>query len=166
MMASRRTRPRRSAATSRGFHVFGRLTREAVAADIAAVDEGVALRVVCHFRSTYGRYPRRFSPRMADLSLEGIVVRPFWNSLNRRVFPIAEKITEAHVRPRNLKTDWNIRATGTYAENGAYTHIRMEVITCRTVHGILELAVVRPDMPVVLRYLNHQAAQLGSSGER
>jgi hypothetical protein len=166
MTASRRTRPRRSAATAYGFfHVFGKLTREAIAADIAAVDEGVALCVFCQFRGSYGRYPRRFSVRMADLFPDVIAVRPFWSSLDRRVFPVTERITEAHVRPRNLKTDWNIRATGLYAENGAYAHIGMEVITCRTGLGVLELAVLRPDVPVVLRYLNRQAAGPGSSGE-
>jgi hypothetical protein len=65
-----------------------------------------------------------------------------------------EDITEAHVRPRDLKTDWNIRATGAYAEGGSLSHIGMEVITCRTELGPIEFAVVRPDVPLMLHYLD------------
>lgn len=152
-----RRRPRRSVGTARAFRLFGNIAPEALASDLAAVDEGIALRIACVFRATYGRYPRRFAAHMADLSVDGIVVRPYWYSLDRRVFRVTEEIIEAHVRPRNARTDWNIRATGSYSANGSLAHIGMEVITCRTSLGIIELAVVRPDVPLVLHYLKSHA---------
>src|SRR5215469_12928421 len=156
--------PRRSAATARAFRFTGKLTEAALAADIEAVNENVTLRLVCMFRADYGRYPRRFNPRMVDLSPDGIVVRPFWYSLRRRAFRVTEAISEAHVRPRNLKTDWNIRATGAYAEGGGLSHIGMEVITGRTDLGTIEFAIVRPDLPLMLHYLNRREQILGDYG--
>lgn len=81
---------------------------------------------------------------MLDLAPGGIVVRPYWSSLRRGAFRITGDTIEAHARPRNLKTDWNVRATGACAEGGALSHAGMEVITCRTEPGIIEFAVVRP----------------------
>jgi hypothetical protein len=72
------------------------------------------------------------------------------------VLRITEDIVEAHVRPRIPRTDWNIRATGAYAEGGTLSHVGMEVITCRTGIGSIEFAVVRPDVPLMLHYLNHR----------
>jgi hypothetical protein len=147
-------RPRRSAGAARAFHLIGRLSPAALAADLEAVDANVTMRVACLLRATYGSYPKRFSGHMLDLSPDGIVVRPYWSSLRRRVFRVTEDITEAYVRPRDLKTDWNIRATGAYAEGGSLSHIGMEVITCRTELGPIEFAVVRPDVPLMLHYLD------------
>jgi hypothetical protein len=149
-------RPRKSAGTARGFRLIGRLSKDALADDIEAVDGNVALRIVSLFRATYGDYPKRFSQRILDLSPDGIVVRPYWFALRRTSFLVTEEIIEANVRPRDPKTDWNIRATGAYAEGGALSHIGMEVITCRTDLGSLEFAVIRPDVPLMLHYINHR----------
>jgi hypothetical protein len=148
--------PRRSAGTARAFRLAGKLTQAALAADVEAVKANVTLRLVCLFRADYGRYPRRFNPRMIDLTPDSIVVRPFWYSLRRRAFRVTEAISEAHVRPHNVKTDWNIRATGRYAADGALSHVGMEVITGRTDLGTIEFAIVRPDLPLMLHYLNHR----------
>jgi hypothetical protein len=135
---------------------MGKLSQEALASDFEAVDANVTLRIVCLFRATYGDYPKRFTQRMLDLSPDGIAVRPFWYAPRRRIFRVAEDIIEAHVRPRDPKTDWNIRATGAYAEGTALSHIGMEVITCRTDLGTIEFAVIHPDVPLALHYLNHR----------
>ena len=142
--------------TARGFRLIGKLSKDALAGDIEAVDRNVTLRIVSLFRATYGSYPKRFSQRMLDLSPDGIVVRPYWSDPRRRVFRVAEEIIDARVRPRNPKTDWNIRATGVYAEGGVVSHIGSEVITCRTELGTLEFAVIRPDVPLMLHYINHK----------
>jgi hypothetical protein len=149
-------RPRRSAGTARAFRLFGRLSHAALAADLEAVDANTALRLVCLLRADYGKYPHNFSQRMIDLFPDGIVVRPFLYTLRRQVFQIAEEIAESHVRPRNLKIDWNIRATGQYAEGGAFSNVGMEVVTCRTDLGIIEFAVVRPDVQLMLHYLERR----------
>jgi hypothetical protein len=164
MIEDRDPPPRRSAGTARGFRLVGKLTQAVLAADIEAVNEDITLRLVCLFRADYGRYPRRFNPRMIDLSPDGIVVRPFWYSLRRRPLRVTEAISEAHIRPRNLKTDWNIRAAGAYAEDGALSHIGMEVITGRTDLGTIEFAIVRPDLPLMLHYLNHRQQTVGDHG--
>jgi hypothetical protein len=128
------------------------------------VDANVTLRLVCMFRADYGHYPRHFSQRMIDLAPDGIVVRPFWYALRRRALQVTEAISEARVRPRNPKADWNIRATGAYAEGGAFSNVGMEVITCRTDLGTIEFAIVRPDVPLMLHYLNHREQTLGDHG--
>ena len=128
------------------------------------MSENVTLRLVCMFRADYGRYPRRFSQRMIDLCPDGIVVRPFWYSLRRRAFRVAGAVSEAHVRPRNQETDRHVRATGDYAEGGALSHIGMEVVTGRTDLGTIEFAVVRADLPLLLRYLNDREQALGDHG--
>ena len=160
----RNQRPRRSAGTARAFRLVGRLTQAALAADLEAVDANVALRLVCAFRADYGNYPRHFGQRMVDLSPDGIVIRPFWYAVRRRALQVTEEILEPHVRSRNRKTDWNIRATGAYAEGGAFSNVGMEVITCRTDLGTIEFAVVRPDVPLMLHYLNHRSRVLHDHG--
>lgn len=77
---------------------------------------------------------------------------------------MTEAISEAHVRPRDMKTDWNIRATGAYAEGGALSHVGMEVITGRTDLGTIEFAIVRPGLPLMLHYLNHKQQAVGDHG--
>jgi hypothetical protein len=156
MNSNQRSKPRKSAGTARAFRLAGRLSQEALADDIEAVGANVTLRLVCLIRATYGSYPRRFSQRMIDLSPDGILILPYWYDPRRRMLRVTEEIIEAHVRPRNPKTDWNIRATGAYAEGGALSHIGMEVITCRTDLGSIEFAIIRPDVPLMLHYINHR----------
>lgn len=157
-MGQRRDRPRRSAGTVGFLDVlrnrFRSPSRAVISADIAAVDRGEARMVSCLFRSLYGAYPRRFRARMLDLTPLGPVVRPYWFSVSRARFPIEEPVASASVRRRNPRTDWNVRATGIYAPGGILAHAGSEVIRCQTSLGILEFAVPRPDVPLVLHYLN------------
>lgn len=90
---------------------------------------------------------------MVDLAPEGIVIRPYWFSLNRKVYQMREGAVDAGVRPRDLKTDWNLRATGAYGEDGYASHIGRVVISRRTALGQIEFAVIRPDAPLMLHYL-------------
>ncbi len=126
----------------------------ATAADIEALDRGEGRTVACMFRGTYGRYPRRFRQKMLDLTSDALVLRPFWYSLNRRPMTITERVLSAQVRPRNFKTDWNIKATGVYAPGSRLEWAGFEVVSCRTSAGILEFAVPRPDVPLVLHVMN------------
>jgi hypothetical protein len=151
---------RMSAATARAFRLFGKLGPEQLAADVEAVDAGVTLRLSCAVRATYGDYPRSFRTQMVELTPEGIVVRPYWFSLNRKTYRMREEAFEAAVRPRDAKIDWNLRATGAYGEHGYLSHIGRVVVSCRTGLGQIEFAVVRPDAPLVLHYLKRR---IGSS---
>jgi hypothetical protein len=127
-----------------------------MAADLEAVDANVTIRVNCVIRGTYGGYPRRFLiQRMADLTPDGILVRPYW--LIGRKFRVTEDILEAHVRPRNWRTDWNLRGgAGAYTADGGQSYLGMEVITCRTSGGIIEFAIPRADVPLMLHYISRR----------
>ena len=126
----------------------------ATAADIEAVERGEGRTVACMFRSTYGSYPRRFRQKMLDLTSDALVLRPFWYSLDRRRLTITERVLSAQVRPRNSRTDWNIRATGVYAPGSRLEWAGFEVVSCQTSAGTLEFAVPRPDVPLVLHVLH------------
>jgi hypothetical protein len=93
---------------------------------------------------------------MIDLTPEGLVVRPFWSSLNRKVVRIGEEVLSAHVRPRDRRTDLNVRATGVYAAGGPLEFAGFEVVTCRTAQGVIEFAIPRPDVPLFLHYVNRR----------
>ena len=122
-------------------------------ADIEAVDSGDGRTIACMFRGTYGRYPRRFRQKMMDLTSDALVLRPYWYSLNRRQMTIKEPVLYAWVRLRNFKTDWNIRAAGIYAPGAPLEWAGFEVVSCQTHLGILEFAVPRPDVQLVLHAL-------------
>jgi hypothetical protein len=123
------------------------------AADIEAVDRGEGRTVVCMFRGSYGSYPRRFKQKTLDLTNDALVLPPFWYSLNRKCITITEHVLSAHVRPRNFRTDWNLKATGMYAPGSALEWAGVDVISCQTSSGTLEFAVPRPDVPLVLHVL-------------
>jgi len=133
-------------------------SQEAIAADLKTVDANTAIRTSCLFRGTYDGYPRQFTlfPCMADLTPEGILLRPMW--LIGRKFRVTEEIVDAHVRPRNPRTDWNLRATGAYAADGRLSYLGLEVITCRTAGGTIEIAVPRADVPLMLHYISRRKA--------
>jgi hypothetical protein len=128
----------------------------AVSADIAAIDRGEGRKLACLLRGSYGAYPRRFRQQMLDLEPGGMVVRPFWYGFNRRRYRIEEQVTAAYVRPRDSRTDWNVRDGGAYAAGGRLEWAGFSVIHCRTPQGFIEFAVPRPDVPLVLHYLRRK----------
>lgn len=155
-------RPRRSAGTTYPIDVlrnwFRGPSQSAIDADIAAIDGGESRRVACLFRGTYGSYPKHFRQHMADLTPTKLLIQPFWYSIRRRRIRVDERILSAEVRPRDLRTDWNVRTTGAYARGGILEWSGFEVIHCSTELGSIELAIPRPDVPLMLHYLNRRAA--------
>ena len=121
--------------------------------DIAAIERGEGRTVACLFRGLYGDYPRRFRRKMLDLRPDGMMVRPFWSSLSRTRFHLNEQIESAAMRRREFRTDLNVPMTGVYSKGGSLHYAGFEIIQCRTPHGLLELAIPRPDVPLVLHYL-------------
>jgi hypothetical protein len=128
-------------------------SQAARAADIEAVDRGEGRTIACMFRGTYGDYPRRFKQKMLDLTSDSLVLRPFWYGLNRKCVTIAEPVVAAQVRERNFKTDWNVRTGVEYAPGRRIEWTGFVVISCQTSSGILEFAVPRPDVPLMLHVL-------------
>ena len=150
-------RVRRSAGTMPPLDVLRNWFRgpsgAAIAADLAAIDRGEGRRLGCLFRGDYAGYPRRFHRKMADLLPQALVLRPFWSSPDRRSLRIAEIVVSASVRPRDRAKDWNVPGTGMYGPGQALGYAGFEVVECKTALGRFELAVPRPDVPLVLHYL-------------
>lgn len=171
-MSNRRERFRRSAGTVMPIDLVRNRMRApnqaARAADIEAVDRGEGRTIACLFRGTYGTYPRRFKQKMLDLTGDSLVLRPFWYGLNRKRVTIAEPVLAAQVRERNFKTDWNVRAAVEYAPGRRLEWTGFEVISCQTSSGILEFAVPRPDVRLMLHVLlaEHNPAQQATDGEQ
>lgn len=155
----RRIRFRRSAGTATPIDVLRRLFRPPskalIAADLAAIDRGEGRSLACLFRGDHGEYPRRFRRKYLDLAPEALVLRHFWSSPSRSTFRIPrEDVTSAWVRPRNRGTDVNVPATGVYSPGGIFSYAGFETVTCETAAGEIELAVPRPDVPLMLHYIN------------
>jgi hypothetical protein len=148
---------RRSAGTTTPLDVLRNRFRvpggAAIAGDLAAIDRGEGRRVACLFRGDYTGYPRRFHRKMADLLPQALVLRPFWSSPDRRSFQVDELVVSAGPRPRDRGKDWNVPGTGMYGPGQALGYAGFEVLQCQTELGRFELAVPRPDVPLVLHYL-------------
>ncbi|SRR5713226_9788589 len=129
-------------------------SKAATSADIEAVDRGETRTVACMFRGACGAYPRRFRQQMLDLTPDGLVVRPFWYAIRRARFRIDPPVLSAHVRLRNSKTDWNVRSTGIYAPGRILEWAGFTVICCQISQGVIEFAVPRPDVPLLLHYFS------------
>jgi hypothetical protein len=155
----RRRRLARSAGTATPLDVLRRWFRppgaSAIAADLAAIDRGDGRTLACFYRGTDEGMPRRFRRKTLDLTADGLVFRPFWSSPSRSRFRIdASEVTSAHLRPRRPQTDLHVPATGVYQRGGIADYAGFEVIQCQTTRGQLEVAVPRPDVPLVLHYLH------------
>ena len=166
IMQAQRSRPIRSAGTIYPLDLirnrFRRPSQAAISADIEAVDRGEVRRVACLFRGTYGSYPRRFKQRMVDLTPDVMAIGPFWYALRRERLRIEERILSAQVRPRDPRSDWNVRAAGIYAPGSGLDWAGFEVIRCQSELGVIELAVPRPDVPLLLHYLDRRTTADGA----
>lgn len=156
------SRLRRSAGNTSAAEVIGRgfqgSSKDMTDADIQAVDEGVTLWLACSFRGTYGEYPRKFSQKLLYLTPDGMLFKPVWYSLSRKVFRISEEVVSTHKRRYNFATDWNIKAKGRYGVNGQFSYAGFEFIVCHTSQGVIEVAVPRPDVPLLLYYISRKIA--------
>lgn len=158
-MTTRRPRAvRRSAGTTTPLDVLRNRFRApggaAIAGDLAAIDRGEGRRVACLFRGDYAGYPRRFHRKVADLLPQALVLRPFWSSPDRRSFQVDELVVSAGPRRRDRGKDWNVPGTGMHGPGRALGNAGFEVVECQTELGRFELAVPRPDIPLVLHYLH------------
>jgi hypothetical protein len=132
--------------------------------DIRAVDRGEVVTVFCAYRGTYGDYPRRFMGCWLDLAPRGPVIRPMLllAFLWRRI-AVTEDIHAAQARP--FAGQWeafNWRGSGAYASGGALQQAGRVVVSCRTPAGVLEFAVPRPDVRLVLHYLSRHTKALAT----
>ena len=96
---------------------------------------------------------------MLDLAPDALVIRPFWSSPFRSQLQIPrEDITSAHLRPPRLGESGKILDDGIYPAGAVLEWAAFVVIICESADGKLELGVPRPDVPLVLHYLNSRAA--------
>lgn len=150
---------RRSTGTTRTFGeiytAYNPRRREGrKAADIAAVSRGETVWVVCSYRGNYGNYPNRFMGCYLDLAPGGPVIRPmlFFGQFWRRI-PVMEKIISVQVRPfSGWREAARVAGGGQYAAGGSLEQSGRVPISCTTSGGVLEFAVPRPDVDLVLYY--------------
>jgi hypothetical protein len=166
----RPSRLARSAGTATPLDVLRRGFRppgeSALAADLAAIDRGDGRTLACLYRGAVEGMPRRFRRKMLDLTADGLVFRPFWSSPSRSRFGIdASEVTSAHLRPPHHRSDLNVPATGVYQRGGIFDYAGFEIIQCQTTRGQLELAVPRPDVPLVLHYLHRTGGAATADGD-
>jgi hypothetical protein len=142
------------------LRTWKRRSREAAsAADIAAVDRGEGRAVFCYYRGLYGSYPRRFAGCCLDLTADGPVIRPmlFLRFLRQRI-PISERVIGARVRPFESHGEaFHLGGAGQYATGALLEQSGTVVISCETSGGVLEFAVRRPDIDLVLHFFERLA---------
>ena len=95
---------------------------------------------------------------MLDLTPEGLTLRPFWSSPSRTRFLIEEQIMSAHQRVSGIAGDARVLAA-IQPQGGPLDYAGFDIIQCETTRGQLELAVPRPDVPLVLHFLHRTAAR-------
>jgi hypothetical protein len=106
----------------------------ASAADIAAIEQGEGRTLFCHYRGSYGSYPKRFAGCMLDLTSDGPVIRPmlFLRFLWQRI-PISERVISAEVRPFGSEREaFQLASTGQFARGRRLEQSGYAVICCHT----------------------------------
>lgn len=74
--------------------------------------------------------------------------------LRRKRLGVAEQVFDAHVREfSSTREAVQLASTGQYAPGGRLAFAGSVVISCHTPRGVLEFAVRRPDVPLVLERL-------------
>ena len=109
--------------------------------------------VACLYRGSFGAYPKRFRRKMLDLHPAALIFRPFWSSPSRFRFriPRGDIISATLGRPD--------RTTIFYSPGSRlFDYAAFDVIACQMADGKLDLAVPRPDVRLVLHYLNSPPA--------
>jgi hypothetical protein len=143
------------------LRTYRRRSRDAAsAADIAAIDAGEGRTLFCYYRGLFGSYPRRFAGCMLDLTRDGAVIRPLLILRRWQRIAISEQVTGAWVRPFDDKREaFRLGGAGQYAPGGLLQQSGSVVICCQTPGGLLEFAVRRPDVDLVLHFFDRLAEQ-------
>lgn len=122
-----------------------------LAADIAAVDRGEPLVMAVLYRGTLPGYPRWFRRKMVVLQPDELVFRPFWSSPLRT----RRRLRRADIVAAAPGAD---RASPLYQPGARMaSYASFDVLRCQLAGGTLDLAVPRPDVPLMLHYLNRVA---------
>lgn len=158
---------RRSTGTTRTFGEVAtarrRKSREAgQAADIAAINAGVTVTVISEYRGNYGRYPKRFMGCYLDLAPGGLVIRPLllFSYLWKQI-PVKESVAGARIGEFSSRGEaFRMGGGGQYAAGMPLEQSGMVPIYCETSGGVLEFTVPRPDVKLVLYYLERIAGEI------
>jgi hypothetical protein len=95
------------------------------------------------------------------------VIRPmlFLRFLRQRI-PISEPVVGARVRPfDNQRQAFQLAGAGQFATGGLLEQSGSVVISCETSDGLLEFAVRRPDVDLVLHFFDRLAQRGAVSAE-
>src|SRR5579864_760419 len=114
-------------------------SEEAVQKDLEETRRGVGRTVSCALRGSAKPYPKRFKHGMIDLIRGRPTWRPYWWSINRNVIVVQEEVSDLKARPRNPRTDWNIKSAGAQRPEGFLWWSGFSVLVCTTDRGWFEL---------------------------
>jgi hypothetical protein len=159
-MPRRKQRFKRSAGTVYGpvgaFRVIlAPWRRSAISSDIEAIDRGEGRTMLCWFRGLYGDYPRKFYLYRMDLAPDGLVLRKHVLFVERHRIPIKEELLSAQERmPESLQEALRIGSGGLYSADQPLQQAGNSIVSCVTPLGVLEFAVKRTDVPLLLHYIN------------
>ncbi len=95
---------------------------------------------------------------MIHLTPDGVLLRPLLllSFLWRQVL-IQDQFIFARVRPfANAGEQRKFLSAGQYAPGGRLEHVGTSIISCQTSQGVLEFAVKRPDVPLMLHFIDRQ----------
>jgi hypothetical protein len=134
-------------------------------ADMAAMDRGEAIVVGCYIRRLYGHQPQRFSGWLMELAPDGPVLyrKLFFLFVIRRKMPLPERILSARVRPFESQAEARrFASTGIFeAGSGPWEWAGSSILSCQTDRGMMEIAVGRRDVSLLLHYIDMQRARHG-----
>jgi hypothetical protein len=82
------------------------------------------------------------------------VTLPPWT---KRQVSIGEQFISASVRPfADKKEAWQLLATGQFAPEGRLEWAGTSIISCQTSQWVVAFAVKRPDVPLMLHFIDNQ----------
>jgi hypothetical protein len=129
----------------------------ATIADVAAVDSGQPVIVLCDIRRLYGDQPPKFKQYFMELAPGGPVIFRKLFFISRHRTPLPEQILSANVRPfANRREAMRFVSSGVYAPGGAREWAGMSILSCKTQFGTMEIAAWRRDVSLLMHYFDVQ----------
>jgi hypothetical protein len=126
------------------------------AADMAALNRGESRTIICSRLAEYGDHPKRLRGGYLDLTPQGPVLRPgLIPRLWRRPFLVTDELLSAEVRPftsENEAFKWGSSGLRS-PDDGLLGWAAFVPVRCQTSRGILEVGVMKADVPLFLHYV-------------
>ena len=131
---------------------------------MAAIDRGETRSVICRYRGLYGNYSRKWLIFFLDLAPAELVLHHYVLFRGRVRIPITEALISASLRPpASPQEARHIGASGQYAPGGSMELVGQQIVSCKTTGGIIEFAVRRTDVALLLHYVTKHATKADAS---